>query len=146
MRFHYKFEKILDLREKEKDAQAFVYEKAVQKFKEAAEILYKLLKKKEDVEEYYYKKIQEGICVSEIQLEQQYMTKLQNEIDHYQRKVIRSRAEMQMEEQKLIEKNIEVKKLEKIKDKEYTAFLNLLKSEENKVMDEISMQIVAREK
>jgi flagellar FliJ protein len=53
---------------------------------------------------------------------------------------------MQEEEQRLIEKNIEVKKMEKMKSKEYEKFLRFLNMEDRKVMDEISMQIVAREK
>ncbi len=45
-----------------------------------------------------------------------------------------------------MDKNIEVKKFEKLKDKEYEKYLRERVVEETKVMDEICTQIVVREK
>lgn len=146
MKFTFKLEKLLDLREKEKEEQVFMYEKAIRKFEDVAEKLYQLLKKKEDIEELQLKKIKSGVSIQEIRLGQHYLLNLQKEIDSYQQLVFHSRKHMQEEEQRLIEKNIEVKKMEKMKSKEYEKFLHFLDVEDRKVMDEISMQIVAREK
>ncbi|MEN0649158.1 flagellar export protein FliJ [Caldifermentibacillus hisashii] len=146
MKFTFKLEKLLDLREKEKEEQVFMYEKAIRKFEDVAEKLYQLLKKKEDIEEQQLKKIESGVSIQEIRLGQHYLLNLQKEIDSYQQLVFHARKDMQEEEQRLIEKNIEVKKMEKMKSKEYEKFLHFLDVEDRKVMDEISMQIVAREK
>ncbi|MDL0418840.1 flagellar export protein FliJ [Caldibacillus thermoamylovorans] len=146
MKFTFKLEKLLDLREKEKEEQVFMYEKAIRKFEDVAEKLYQLLKKKEDIEQQQLKKIESGVSIQEIRLGQHYLLNLQKEIDSYQQLVFHARKHMQEEEQRLIEKNIEVKKMEKMKSKEYEKFLHFLDVEDRKVMDEISMQIVAREK
>ncbi|NCU18239.1 flagellar export protein FliJ [Pallidibacillus pasinlerensis] len=146
MSFTYKFGKILEIRENEKEQQAIVYDKAVQRFKEVAEKLYELLKKKEELENHQLNKIQTGMPIQEIRFHQKYLMNLQKEIDHYQNLVIHARHHMQFEEKRLIDKNIEVKKFEKIKDKEYEKYLQHIAVEDNKIMDEISTQIVAREK
>jgi len=40
VKFTFKLEKLLDLREKEKEEQVFMYEKAIRKFEDVAEKLY----------------------------------------------------------------------------------------------------------
>lgn len=60
MKFTFKLEKLLDLREKEKEEQVFMYEKAIRKFEDVAEKLYQLLKKKEDIEQQQLKKLNPG--------------------------------------------------------------------------------------
>jgi flagellar FliJ protein len=69
---------------------------------------------------------------------------LQKEIDYYQQAVVRARQQMQYEEQRLTDKNIEVKKYEKLKSREYDKYLDLLNYEDAKVMDEISTQAISR--
>lgn len=51
-----------------------------------------------------------------------------------------ARNRMNWHQQKLQEKNIEVKKYEKLKDKDYSRFLMKLKLQEEKQADEISTQ------
>lgn len=144
MNFHYKFEKILDLREWEKDVQMMAYEKAVQAFEEVATELYNLLKKKEELERKQARQIQRGLSVQEIRMQQNFLNSLQRDIDNLQQKVMIARQKMQFEHQKLVQKNIEVKKYEKIKAKEYEKFLELLNHEDRKLMDELAMQVSAR--
>ena len=112
MNFHYKFEKILDLREREKDVQMMAYEKAVQAFEEVATELYNLLKKKEELERKQARQIQRGLSVQEIRMQQNFLNSLQRDIDNLQQKVMIARQKMQFEHQKLVQKNIEVKKYE----------------------------------
>ena len=98
------------------------------------------------MESYQHEKIRTGIQVHEIRFHQKYLMNLQKEIDHYQNLVIQARHHMQFEEKRLMDKNIEVKKFEKLKDKEYEKYLRERVVEETKVMDEICTQIVVREK
>lgn len=146
MKFQYKFEKILDLREREKDLQLIAYENAVRHFEAVARQLYLLLKKKEDLEREQIRKIQEGLAVREIRLQQIFLDNLQKEIDELQEKVLIARQKMQFEQQKLMQKNIEVKKYEKIKEKEFAKFLEFVNQEDRKIMDELAMQVAARGK
>lgn len=146
MRFHYKFEKILALREREKDMQVLAYEDAIRHFEKVARKLYQLLKKKEDLEAERMRKMEYGLSVRELHLLERFLENLKNEIDDYQQRVILAREKMQFEQQKLIEKNIEVKKYEKIKEKEYSRFLEWVNQEDRKTMDELAMQVAARGK
>lgn len=144
MGFTYKFQRILTLREREKDEAIIAYEKAVRKFEEVAEKLYSLLKKKETLEEDRLNKIQRGLSVQELRLHQEFIANLEGEINIVQQAVIRARQAMQYEQKRLLAKNIEVKKLEILKEKEYEKYIHLLAKEEEKQLDEIASKKVAR--
>ncbi len=144
MGFTYKFQRILTLREREKDEAIIAYEKAVRKFEEVAEKLYRLLKKKETLEEDRLNKIQRGLSVQELRLHQEFIANLEGEINIVQQAVIRARQAMQYEQKRLLAKNIEVKKLEILKEKEYEKYIHLLAKEEEKQLDEIASKKVAR--
>lgn len=140
MIYQYKFEKILTIKEKEKNDAFSGYNEALKKFEEAAEKLYKLLKKKEDLLQFHQEKLGKGLSVQEIRHHQLFMDNLEKIIDHYQKTVIEARYKMTLQQEKLMEKNIEVKKYEKIRERDFLRFMDGLKSLENKNMDEISIQ------
>lgn len=140
MGYAFKFERILTLKEREKEEVFSLYEESIKKFEEAAEKLYELLKKKEDMEEYQFQRLQNGLPVEEIRHYQQFIGNLEKSIDYYQKMVIHARNRMNYYQEKLKEKNVEVKKYEKIKERDFAKFIEDLKREENKQMDEISIQ------
>jgi len=138
--FQYKFEKILTVREKEKtDAQA-KYGEAVNKFEEVANKLYKLLKKKEDLLQYQQEKMLEGLPIIELRQHQVFLENVEKTIAHCQQQVIVARQRMEAYQTVLIERNIEVKKYEKIKEKQFERYIEASKVEESIQMDDISIQ------
>lgn len=145
--FRYKFEKILAVREKEKaDAQA-KYSESVNKFEEVANKLYKLLKKKEDLLEYQQEKMKLGLSVMELRQHQVFMDNVEKTIVHYQQQVIVARQRMEAYQAVLIERNIEVKKYVKIKEKQFERFIEASKAEESIQMDDLSIQtFISKEK
>ncbi|MFE7151723.1 flagellar export protein FliJ, partial [Heyndrickxia sporothermodurans] len=110
MKYQYKFEKILSLKEREKDEALSTYQKSVKRFENVAEELYQLLKKKEDLLDFQTSKLETGLSIQEIRHHQRFITNLEKSIKHYQDLVINARNQMNWYEQKLQEKNIEVKK------------------------------------
>ncbi|MDQ0217074.1 flagellar biosynthesis chaperone FliJ [Peribacillus cavernae] len=140
MIYQYKFEKILTIKEKEKSDAFSKYNEALKKFEEAAEKLYKLLKKKEDLLQFHQEKLRSGLSIQEIRHQQLFMDNLEKIIEHYQKAVIEARYNMTLQQDKLMEKNIEVKKYQRIKEKDIQRFLDTLKETENRNMDEISIQ------
>lgn len=140
MNYHYKFEKILTIKEKEKNDASTKYNESVKKFEEVAEKLYKLLKKKEDMQNFQQVKLKEGMAVQEIRHHQQFMDNIEKLLARIQQEVVEARYRMNAYQEKLIEKNIEVKKYEKIKEKDFDKFLDQIKEIENKNMDEISIR------
>ncbi|MGX2959260.1 flagellar export protein FliJ [Peribacillus sp. JNUCC 23] len=140
MIFQYKFDKILTIKEIEKNEVLAKYNETIKRFEEVAEKLYKLLKKKEDLLQFQQEKLTQGLTVQEIRHNQQFMDNLEKIIVYNQKEVIQARHAMNMQQSKLMEKNIEVKKYEKIKEKDFQEFLEEIKEAENKNMDEISIR------
>ena len=138
--FQYKFEKILAVREKEKaDAQA-KYSEAVNKFEEVANKLYKFLKKKEDLLDYQQERMIGGLSVIELRQHQAFLDNVEKTIAHCQQQVIVARQRMEAYQAVLIERNIEVKKYIKIKEKQFERFVEAGKAQESIQMDDISIQ------
>lgn len=140
MAYKYKFEKILSIKEREKDEAVNIYNQAVKRFEEAAQRLYDLLKQKEAAEAIQERKLITGLSVQEIRHNQLFVENLKKVIDHQQQIVINARNQMNFFQEKLKEKNIEVKKYEKIREKDFENYQLVEKFEDNKQMDEISLQ------
>ncbi|MFE8699076.1 flagellar export protein FliJ [Cytobacillus sp. FJAT-54145] len=140
MKYDFKFNKILFVKEREKEEALSIYNESVKKFEEVAEKLYELLKKKEDLEEFQSNRLVHGLSVQEVRYHQHFIGNLENLINHQQKMVMNARNRMFLYQEKLLEKNIEVKKLEKIREKDLNLFVEDLKATENKQMDDISIQ------
>ncbi|MBT2665808.1 flagellar biosynthesis chaperone FliJ [Bacillus sp. ISL-4] len=140
MIYQYKFEKILTIKEKEKTAALAKYNAALKKFEEVAEKLYKLLKKKEELLEFQQEKLRNGLSVQEIRHHQLFMDNLEKLLSHCQQEVIEARYKMNNQRDILMERNIEVKKYEKLKEDSFLKFLDVIKEAESKQMDELSIR------
>lgn len=140
MQFQFKFHKVLSIREREKDEALDLYNQSVKRFEDAAEKLYELLKKKEDLETYQSERLLSGLPVQEIRHHQQFVGNLEKSINHFQKMVMNTRSQMNYFQERLMEKNIEVKKYEKIKEKSKDLFYEEQKQLEDRQMDDISIQ------
>lgn len=139
MSYQYRFERILTLKEKEKDEVNEQYKGAISKFELVAEKLYEFLKKKEELEVHQADKLQNGLSVQDIRHHQQFISNLEKTISYYQDLVIQARNRMNWYEEKLVDMNVEVKKYEKIKEKDLLIFQRNMKEAENKQLDEVSV-------
>lgn len=139
MAYSFKFQKLLELKENEKDQSFAEYQHSVSEFEKVAEKLYESMNKKETLEKNKEVKLQSGMSVQEMRHYQQFVTNLENTIHHYQKLVIMKRNEMNEKQHDLTEKNIELKKFEKMKEKQLEMFLIRNKANEMKEMDDISI-------
>ncbi|MEI2663890.1 flagellar export protein FliJ [Rossellomorea sp. LJF3] len=139
MSYQYKFQRILTLKEKEKDEVQEMYRGSIEKFETVAGKLYEFLKKKETLELHQESKLQGGLSVQDIRHHQQFITNLEKTISYYQDLVIQARNRMNWYEEKLVDMNVEVKKYEKMKEKDLERFLQNIQSMENKQLDEVSV-------
>ncbi|MFZ0446996.1 MAG: flagellar export protein FliJ [Bacillus sp. (in: firmicutes)] len=140
MAYQFKLEKIMKLKEREKDEVLSTYNESVKRFEEAAENLFRSLKKKEDLEIYQRSKLENGLSVQEIRHHQTFIHNLQKTIDHDQKVVVHTRKQMNFYQDKLLQKNIEVKKYEVLREKGKIVFLEEIRQLEAKQMDDISIQ------
>lgn len=140
MAYQFKFDKILHIKEKEKQDALADYQTAADKFEQTAQKLYELLKRKEDLEAFQAEELNQGLSVQDIRHNQRFITNLQKSIDFYQKMVINARNRMEFYQQKLIDSNVEAKKFTKMKEKGFLAYQQGLKFLEGKQMDDISIQ------
>ncbi|MFC4409216.1 flagellar export protein FliJ [Chungangia koreensis] len=120
--YKYRFDQILTIREQEKNEMEISYKESVQIFEEAATTLYELLKKKEETIADQENQMQSGFSILEIHRYASFITGLEKSIDLFQQKVAAARTKMNWHEERLLEKSIEVKKYEKMKEKDQKVF------------------------
>ncbi|MFJ7696487.1 flagellar export protein FliJ [Lysinibacillus fusiformis] len=135
----YRFEKVLTIREQEKNETEMAYKESVRSFEEVATKLYDLLKKKEDLIAFQQDRLTVGSSIDEIHHYARFIDSLEKTIADVQQKVIQARAKMNWHEEKLLEKNLEVRKFEKMKEKDFKLFQQEQDRVESLFLDEISL-------
>lgn len=138
VQYTYRFEKVLTLREQEKQQTEIAYKESVRSFEEVASKLYDLLKKKEDLITYQNDRLTVGATIDEIHHFTTFIDSLEHTIADTQEKVIQARAKMNWHEQKLVEKNLEVRKFEKMREKDFETYREQLDKTEMLYLDELS--------
>ncbi|PID16498.1 flagellar export protein FliJ [Sporosarcina sp. P34] len=114
--FRYRFDKVLNLREQERDETEMAYKEAIEEFEKIATQLYDHMKKKETILEEQQQRMTTGFSIDDLHSYSRFINTLDLTIDHMQQEVIKSRSKMNWYESQLLEKNIEVKKFEKMKE------------------------------
>lgn len=140
MGYQFRFQKIMDIKESEKEKSLAEYNQSVHDFENVAHKLYDSLKQKEVLEENTISKLNQGMSVQEIRHYQQFVTNLEKTITHYQKLVLLTRNRMNEKQVKLMQHNLEVKKYEKLKNKQQEDYSFNMKQLENKHMDDLSIQ------
>jgi flagellar FliJ protein len=115
-------EKILSVKQKEKESIELELGEAVQAFESIAEEIYGLLKRKEDIDNLSNSQFQQKIIVNDLQNTQRFLLSLTNKVKELQPVLQRARERMQVIQQKLLQQTIEVKKYEKLKEKQFQAY------------------------
>ncbi|MCM3160502.1 flagellar export protein FliJ [Metabacillus litoralis] len=136
----FRFQKIMDVKENEKEQSLAEYNQSVNDFEDVANKLYDSLKQKEVLEETTLARLNSGMSVQEIRHYQQFVSNIEKTITHYQKLVQLTRNRMNEKQIKLMQKNIEVKKYEKLKEKQLEQYILATKHSENKQMDDLSIQ------
>lgn len=136
--YNYRFGKILVVREQEKNESEMAYKESVRVFEDIATKLYDLLKKKEDLINFQQERLQYGSSIDEINHYARFIDSLEKTIADVQQKVGQARAKMNWHEQKLLEKNLEVRKFEKMREKDFEAFKEEQQRIETIQLDELS--------
>ena len=136
--YTYQFSKILDIREQEKLQTEIAYKDSVKLFEEVATKLYEMLKRKEDLIAYQNERLTGGASIDEVTHYANFINSLEKTIEDLQKKVTQARVKMNWHEEKLLEKNIEVRKYEKMREKDYEAYQFEQDRLENIRLDELS--------
>src|SRR5690606_14824968 len=133
-------EKILNIREQEKNEAQIKNNKATDYFEKVAKNLYYALKKKEQAEEGLHKCMQGKATITKIKEQSLYIDALNKKITTLQDQVQLARHEMEVTQAKLTNAHVEVKKVEKMIEKRKSDQLELEQNMEKIEMDEISIR------
>lgn len=136
--FQYRFENVLSFREQEKKEIETDYNAAVNEFKAVATALYDLLKRKEDILQEQQEKMTLGFSMNEFHYYAKFIDSLEKRIDELQNKVMQARSKMNWYENKLLDKTLEVKKFEKMKEKDRDQYRTEMEQLEVVRLDELS--------
>ncbi|WNB90402.1 flagellar export protein FliJ [Bacillus sp. NEB1478] len=139
MSFQFSMEKVLSIKQKEKESIELELGEAVQAFESIAEEIYSLLKRKENIENQSNLQFQQKIVINDLQNTQRFILSMTNKIKELQPILQRARERMQVIQQKLLQQTIEVKKYEKLKEKQYKSYEVSQNWQELKQNDEFSM-------
>ena len=140
MAYEFRLSKIMAIKSNEKDELLSQYNQSLQLFETAGERLYEKLKEKEKLIEQHTGKMKQGLSILEITSFQQFLISAERVIERLQQEVMFARQQMNLKKLKLEEKNIEVKKYEKLKKRDYDSYITAEKQLEAKQMDELSLQ------
>lgn len=143
MSFKYSLQRILDIKENEKQIKQAEYQAAVKDFEEKATKLYHLLKRKEEFEASCLEKLTKGIPVYQIQQQQNSLLRMKMEIDEQMKKTDIARSVMYQRQDELIHISKDVKKYERIREIKKEQYEEEQKRLEMKEIDEISVQMYA---
>ncbi|ANC76862.1 hypothetical protein ABE65_008635 [Fictibacillus phosphorivorans] len=91
MSFHFSMEKVLSVKQKEKESIEQELGEAVQAFESIAEEIYSLLKRKEDIENQSNYTYQQRIVVNDLQNTQRFLLSMTNKIKELQPLLQRAR-------------------------------------------------------
>ncbi|HLS20413.1 MAG TPA: flagellar export protein FliJ [Bacillota bacterium] len=133
-------EKILHVKENEKNEAQLKHHRSVEAFEKVALNLYEKLKKKETAEQLLDETLQKKMTITELREQSTYIEQLKREIIAIQEEVNEARALMEHHKANLTNKHIEFKKIEKIIELRREKIKAKEKREENILMDEISIQ------
>lgn len=136
--YQYKFAKVLTIREQEKVETEIAFKESIHVFEKVATDLYNLLKKKEDTINAQNELLQKGLSIDNMNHYSKYLETLEKRNEQLQKEVNQARVKMNWFEEKLLDRTLEVRKFEKMKERDYEFF----KQEQNRIetiqLDEIS--------
>lgn len=136
--YNYRFESVLTFRELEKEETESAYKSSIEAFEIVATELFDLLKKKETTLSSQQEQMKNGFSVDKIHHFARFINSLETKIAEVQQKVIQARSKMNWFEEKLLERTLEVRKFEKMKEKDQDEHRVEMEHEEAKRLDELS--------
>lgn len=138
MSFQFTLEKVLKVKENEKNTLETEYREAYQNYEKIAGALYEFLKQKEELEKRRLEGMAKGAVIWDVRRLQTDMERLQQKINEYESLYQHARQHAELKKERLLERSVDVKRYEKLRDLQYGEFLKKTKAEEMSTLDEIS--------
>ncbi|MGG3466015.1 flagellar export protein FliJ [Neobacillus pocheonensis] len=139
MSFQFRFEKILTMKEKEKES-ALNEMNVVKRIKESAENqLLDLIRKKDGYEKDYQRFLQGSITITDMKEREQYLLFLNKQIEKAKTKVFDITREFNLKKTQLLTKNQEEKMWSTWREKSFEEYTEKVNREEQNLLDEMAV-------
>ncbi|MEH7336026.1 flagellar export protein FliJ [Neobacillus drentensis] len=139
MSFQFRFEKILSMKEKEKES-ALNEMNVFRKLKETAEKqLLDMIDKKESYLRDYERLMKNTLRITDIQESEQYIHFLNKQIEKLRKKVMELTKEFQVKNHLLLAKNQEEKMWSSWREKSFAEYTDKINREEQNLLDEMAV-------
>jgi flagellar protein FliJ len=143
--FEYRFERILKVNESEKKQLEQIYQELFRLLEAQAQKLIELMKKKEQLVNQFEGQKRKAMTVMGARDHLQILDSIGNKIHSEQDKYENIRERLEKFKVTLMDKSIELKKYEKLKDIHFNQYANAMKRYEDKQMDEAALHQIYRQ-
>ncbi|MCQ2008950.1 MAG: flagellar export protein FliJ [Sporolactobacillus sp.] len=140
MAFEYRFERVMKLAESEKQNLEAQYKRLFDDFERLARKLIELMDLKEKAQTDLQKQMSQAITIDQMKMGITDVNTMDSLIDVTNKRYIRAKVRLEDFQTRLQEKAMEVKKYEKMKEKQQMIYRRLMQKAEMKQMDEIASQ------
>lgn len=140
MAFDYRFERVMKLAESEKQNLEVQYKKLFDDFENLARILINMVEEKQRVQTELQEQMSQTITIDQMKMGYSDVDKIDFLISETNKHYLKAKVRLEAFQTKLQEKAIEVKKYEKIREKQQVIYHKLMNKAEMKQMDEIAGQ------
>jgi len=140
MAFEYRFERVMKLAESEKQNLEAQYKRLFDDFERLARKLIELMDLKEKAQTDLQKQMSQAITIDQMKIGITDVNTMDSLIDVTNKRYIRAKVRLEDFQTRLQEKAMEVKKYEKMKEKQQMIYRRLMQKAEMKQMDEIASQ------
>lgn len=138
MSFVYSLQKVLDMKEKEKEQAEISYSKSMQALKQEEERLHHLEQNKKQMEQQMLQK-EKSISLAELKTNYEYIGHLQRLIIQANESKVRAEKEVEMKQFILSERTMDQKIWEKLKENSFEKYKDNMRLIEQKELDEIAV-------
>ncbi|WP_221564299.1 flagellar export protein FliJ [Alkalihalobacillus sp. TS-13] len=139
MGYQFRMEQVLDYKQQVKDKTQKEYIEKQERFEEIGYELYEVLKKKESLQSQQSQRMIDGDKIVTLQHYNQYIDQLDYHVQSLQQRLQHARENMQMAHDRLMSETIDVKKYEKLKERQFSRYQYKSKIDEMKVTDELTV-------
>ncbi|MCF6410568.1 flagellar export protein FliJ [Pseudalkalibacillus salsuginis] len=139
MAYQFRMEQVLEYKQQVKDRTQKEYIEKQGRFEEIGYELYEALKKKETLQAQQSQRMMDGDKVITLQHYNQYIDQLDFQVESLQQRLKHARENMQTAHERLLSETIDVKKYEKLKERQFSRYQYDSKIEEMKATDELAV-------
>lgn len=143
-KFNFTMQKVLNLKEKNREQEEWNYARILQSLNEERDILTKLLLEKEEQQDLILENQQKGVSIETINLHQSYIQHIEDSIKHQTRKISKLERDLSEKQQELLLLKIDEKKWLKLKEKKFNEFIVKENQIEQIEIDEIANKLMFR--